>query len=115
MSKDFVLSLSVSDIRFDPEDDLTKGLNPADLSYFLFVNSKLEGIITPASGISSRDILIKGVVLNSSSSLVRIIAKDTSAETSAGKMVVSDKQGVHVGTISFPIEYLNKMVAYDLG
>jgi len=37
--KGITLSVQVTDIKFDPEDDTTKGLNPRNVSFFIYKDS----------------------------------------------------------------------------
>jgi hypothetical protein len=108
----FKLAVTVENIKFDPEDDLTKAIQPESVSYFVFLDSTLVGVLTPARNKSSLDVQLNSKNMKSNG-VVRIIARD-SDEVLNGVEEIREDNSSHIGTISFGMEYFRNLIPAQL-
>ena len=81
---DYQLTIKVDDIQFDPEDEFTQGMQNQNVSYFAYHDSKLIGIMVPSRGQQTINFTFRKQYLNDENSVIRIIAKETSAALEQG-------------------------------
>lgn len=104
-----ILTISVNDIKFDPEDEITPQLKKDSIVYYFYLNKDMLGQSSLQNGYQSLQIQLSSKVLNDASNVVRIIAKDHSLTVEGGEFM-------QVGTISINCEhYLKSFPDNNLG
>jgi hypothetical protein len=95
MSK--TLCISVNDIKFDPEDELTPKFNKETVVYYFYVNQDLIGQSNLQNGYKTVQVPLSVKILQDAKNVMRIIARDHGLTQEGGEFV-------QVGTISMNIE-----------
>lgn len=81
------INISVDDIKFDPEDELTPKLNKDTINYYFYINMDLAGTTGKSTGFKPVTIQLSTKVLENAKNVVRIIAKDHSLTQEGGEYV----------------------------
>lgn len=101
MSFGKTVSVRVSDVKFDPEDDYTENLNKNTCWYYVYFNNELNGKCSAQNDYKEVAVNLSSKFLNDDTNVIRIIARDHGLTTENG-----DFQ--QIGCISLSVKYFRE-------
>ena len=115
-SKGVKLTVGVSQIQLDPEDELTQNVEPKNCVYYIYQNRSIVGVSAPSRDANRfATLTLTAAMINEPSGQLSIIARDATEVLKSGEQFPLDESLPQVGTISLNVEYFRNVTMSQYG
>jgi hypothetical protein len=102
MSTGKTVLVKVSDVKFDPDDELTPRFKKTSVVYYVYLNDSLIGQSSASNDFKDQLVSLTPKVLADYTNVIRVIARDHG-------VILQNQEYGQVGTISINMEYFDKL------